>query len=132
MSDETISADELCELTGLTDRRHRQLAKDGYFPPPARGRYKRTRTLQGLFKYAFHDKNNAGGTLGAEKLRKLKEEADRVALENARERKELVDRADLLKRFEPIYTEMRQRILNSGLKDQEKDSLMASIAKLHE
>src|SRR5256885_3244989 len=30
----TISADRLCSLTGLTDRRHRQLAKEGYFPPP--------------------------------------------------------------------------------------------------
>ncbi len=46
-----ISADKLCELTGLTDRRHRQLAKDGWFPSPYKGRYEANKTLAGLFKY---------------------------------------------------------------------------------
>jgi hypothetical protein len=46
-----ISARDLCELTGLSDRRHRQLAEKGYFPPPIRGEYQRAETIEGLFKH---------------------------------------------------------------------------------
>ena len=129
---QTISSDKLCSLTGLTDRRHRQLAKDGYFPPPERSEYQLIPTLRGLFKYAFHDRGREGGTLGAEKLRKLKEEADRVALENAARRGELIDKADFMKRIETIYTEMRQRILNSSMRDHEKDALLGGLSQLHQ
>lgn len=58
----TISADKLCELTGLSDRRHRQLAKDGYFPPPLRGQYQANATIAGLFKHfqeLLHKKNDS-------------------------------------------------------------------------
>ena len=51
MADETISGAELRELTGLTDRRHRQLADQGYFPAPVRGEYKRAETIAWLFRY---------------------------------------------------------------------------------
>ena len=47
----TISAASLCDLTGLTDRRHRQLAAEGYFPNPQRGLYQLTPTIKGLFRY---------------------------------------------------------------------------------
>lgn len=46
-----IHADKLEALTGLTDRRHRQLAKDGWFPPPKMSQYEMVPTLQGLFRY---------------------------------------------------------------------------------
>ena len=46
-----LSAAALCELTGLTDRRHRQIAAEGYYPPPDRGRYRIKETLIGLFRY---------------------------------------------------------------------------------
>jgi len=47
----TIDAEQLCTLTGLTDRHHRGLARAGWFPSPVRGQYQLTSTLQGLFKY---------------------------------------------------------------------------------
>lgn len=47
----TISAEKLCLLTGLTDRRHRQLAAQGFFPSPIRGEYQLVPTLQGMFKF---------------------------------------------------------------------------------
>lgn len=46
-----ISGEKLEALTGLTDRRHRQLAKEGHFPPPVRGLYEMVPALQGLFRY---------------------------------------------------------------------------------
>jgi phage terminase Nu1 subunit (DNA packaging protein) len=135
MSDEaagTISAEKLERLTGLTDRRHRQLAKDGYFPEPERGQYQLVVTLRGLFKYFREDRNKATMTLTGERLRKLKEEADRIALENATLRGELVDKADFLKRLEPIYTAIRQKIMNCSMSDHQKDSLLGELSKLHE
>lgn len=47
----TISAEKLCALTGLTDRRHRQLAREGYFPSPSKGLYQLTPTIAGIFRY---------------------------------------------------------------------------------
>lgn len=48
---DTIHADKLCALTGLTDKRHRQLAKAGYFPPPKAELYNLSQTIRGLFKF---------------------------------------------------------------------------------
>jgi|SRR5947209_1322563 len=126
-----ISGSRLESLTGLTDRRHRQLAKEGYFPDPDRGQYQLGPTLKGLFKFFREVRQKDSSTLAAERLRKLKEEADRVALDNAKARGELVDKADFLRRLEVIYTEMRQRVLNSSMKDHEKDSLLGGLSQVH-
>jgi hypothetical protein len=50
-SDRFISASELESLTGLTDRRHRQLAIEGFFPKPRLSKYLREETIHGLFRY---------------------------------------------------------------------------------
>lgn len=74
-----ISAEALCALTGLTDRRHRQIAKLGYFPPPLDGQYQQDLALQGLFRYyrELGDvRRKKRDEIDAEKLRKLKREND--------------------------------------------------------
>lgn len=72
----TITAEELCGYTGLTDRRHRQLAKAGYFPPPLRGRYQRDKSIAGLFQYLREQLNKRDDTEKIErgKLAKVKRE----------------------------------------------------------
>lgn len=76
---QTISAEKLCALTSLTDRRHRQIAKLGYFPSPIKSQYQLTATLQGLFKY-YREQNeyrkNKKEKIDDEKHRKLKLEND--------------------------------------------------------
>jgi hypothetical protein len=62
---QTIPAKRLCALTGLTDRRHRQIADEGYFPPPVAGEYQLNATIAGLFKYFQKD----DARLSREKLR---------------------------------------------------------------
>jgi hypothetical protein len=126
----TISADRLCSLTGLTDRRHRQLAKEGYFPPPMASQYKAFATLQGLFKYFREDRNQASVTLNGERLRKLKEEADKVALENEKTRGNLVEIEAVYKHFEAIFVSLRARVLASQLTEQEKDELLNDLRRL--
>ncbi len=71
------------------------------------------------------------GDLEREKLRKLTEEADDLALGNARERKELVDKADFLKRLEPIYVAVRQKVMGSSMPDAQKDALLGDLSQIH-
>jgi len=47
----TLAAEELCSITGLTDRRHRQIAAAGYFPAPTRGWYEAGKTLAGIIRW---------------------------------------------------------------------------------
>lgn len=65
-SNGTISAAELSDWTGYTDRHHRDLADAGHFPPPVKGLYQHPITIQALFKYAKADK--AGSKMAAIKL----------------------------------------------------------------
>ncbi len=76
---QTISAERLAVLTGLTDRRARQIAKLGYFPPPIKSQYQLTATLQGMFKYyreLGERTRNKRDAIDEEKHRKLKLEND--------------------------------------------------------
>ena len=67
----TISAEKLCGLTGLTDRRHRQLAKAGYFPPPSGGLYQLTPTISGMFKYYREQNAKKSDSLATKRERNL-------------------------------------------------------------
>ena len=73
---QTISGEQLCTLTGLSDRRHRQLAKDGYFPPPMKGQYQLTLTLQGMFRYYRDLQSRSNDDFALERLRKTRAEAN--------------------------------------------------------
>ena len=69
----TIASAQLCNLTHLTDRRHRQLAKDGYFPSPVRGKYQFVATIQGVFTYyQQRSESEIGDKVKFEAHRKLK------------------------------------------------------------
>lgn len=111
MSDpQTISAEKLCALTGLTDRRHRQLAKEGYFPPPIKSQYQLTPTISGMFRY-YREYNarlkNKKEAIDDEKHRKLKLENDQsegLLTNTARLATELS--AALI----PIREELRQKL----------------------
>lgn len=72
------------------------------------------------------------GDYERERLRKMTEDADNQALHNAKERRQLADKSDLLRRFEGIYIDMKQSILNSPLGETEKDVILTNLAKLHE
>lgn len=80
VSEGTISAEQLCTWTSLTDRRHRQIAAKGYFPPPILGRYQVGKTLVGMLKYVTEQLRKRDGRQAKEQLklttakRKLAEE----------------------------------------------------------
>lgn len=106
MSEPTITAEKLCILTGLTDRRHRQIAKQGYFPAPIKSQYQLTPTLQGMFKYyreLGEAKKNKRDAIDSEKHRKLK-------LENDETEARLTDTEKLAGQVAPMLQKFRDLI----------------------
>ena len=71
-----------------------------------------------------------GGDIEAEKLRKIREEADKLALQNARSRGELVEIASVKKLGEKVMIAIRNRILNMPLTDEEKDRCLRELLGL--
>jgi len=77
-----IDAEKLCSLSGLTDRRHRQLADQGYFPPPIKGQYQTTPTITGLFRFykEYSQRHHAAREgIQNEKLREIKRQNDEAS-----------------------------------------------------
>ena len=108
---QTISGAQLCSLTGLTDRRHRQLAADGYFPSPIKGEYQLTPTLQGMFRYYREQQHRGNDDLATERLRKTRAEANLAEIRLAKERKHALDKDSVFRCWENILMVIRQKIL---------------------
>lgn len=106
-----MHADVLCAVTGLTDRRHRQLAKAGYFPPPIGGEYQAVKTLAGVFKYLRELQAKAQGTLEEEKLKKLTAERHMAELKLAKESKAALDADAVFRAWENIVLTIRQKMM---------------------
>jgi hypothetical protein len=87
---------------------------------------------QGADLYSIRDLVRAvlGGDIEAEKLRKTREEADRLALMNARSRGELVEIAAVKKLGEKVMIAIRNRLLNMPLTDDEKDRCLLDLMEL--
>lgn len=76
------------------------------------------------------DKKSTDKTIEQERLRKTREEADKIALENAKLRGELVDLPTVEKAIEDICVTVRAKVLGSSLTDEEKDEILESLYKL--
>jgi hypothetical protein len=75
----TYESLEKITLLGLTDRRYRQLAKEGHFPEPVSGNYDFILTLRGLLKYYRDQQTSLAArkqAISDEQHRKLKREND--------------------------------------------------------
>lgn len=104
-----VAAAALEALTGLTDRRHRQLAKAGYFPPPVRGVYELAPTLRGLFRY-YREAAHGGAAL---RERKIEEEIRGRKLRNDNYASRLVERAWVAERIQRAAGELNAIRLKS-------------------
>lgn len=106
-----ISAEKLCQMTGLTDRHHRRLAADGFFPPPINSEYQLLPTIQGLFKYYRERGQRANGALFDEKL--AKETADRkmAEIELGKATKALIKADDVERAWTHCMMAIRARLL---------------------
>ena len=99
----TIPGKVLVALTGLTDRRFRQLADQGYFPVPVKSMYQTSETLTGLFRYyreADQRIRNKKDAIDSEKLKRLKRE-------NKKEEGELTETSKLAAAVQGSVTALR-------------------------
>lgn len=107
-----LTGAQLCEITGLTDRRHRQLADEGYFPPPIKGIYQFLPTLKGVVAYLRDQANKAESTYEEERLLKLKADRRMAELELQKRRKEALDAVAVFAEWENVLTSIRQKLMS--------------------
>lgn len=131
MSDtKTISADKLCAITGLTDRRHRQIAKEGYFPPPTGGEYQLTPTLVGLFRYYRESYQKTAKTLADDKQQKIRKEIELLELKIQEQNRRLVPAEEVRRVWNAVTTAIGQIITASELPQKTKVEIVESLRRI--
>jgi len=107
MSEPTIHADKLCALTGLTDRRHRQLSKAGYFPPPVLSEYQLAPTIKGMFQY-YREQKAKNGT-NDDRIKKGR--ANRLEIQNKILTRDLIPLEEVRRDVTRAFTELKTQLL---------------------
>lgn len=95
----TLSADRLCELSGLTHRRHLQLAADGFFPAPVGMMWELEPTIQGLFKFYREHNTRTKEKLVSTKEEKTQKEIRLLEMKIEEQERQTVKRSDVSKLF---------------------------------
>lgn len=108
-----VNAADLAEWLGLTPNRVSALAREGVLP---RNPDKRFPLKAAVRAYADHARAGAQGRrvdseLAAEKLRLARENADKVSIQNARARGELIPAADVSRAWGEVAADLRAAIL---------------------
>ena len=123
---EKISAAELEELTGLTDRRHRQLAAQGHFPKPRDGAYETAATIKGMFAY-FRNRVSNRSHLEEAETRKRLAEAELKEMELAERKRDYLPREDVLRTWGSVCVTIKQVVRGSHLSHDEQVELLRHI-----
>lgn len=71
-----------------------------------------------------------GGVYEAERLRKTREEADKLAIQNARSRGELIEISTVKKLGQEVMKTVTTAILNMPMTDEEKDKCLSNLLVL--
>jgi phage terminase Nu1 subunit (DNA packaging protein) len=115
-----IGIDRHTLMARITEMKLRPAGKVGKGKAAGTSTYR----VRDLFKAAM------GGDIEAERLRKTREEADKLALANARSRGDLVEIQSVKKLGEKVMVAVRNRILNMPLTDEEKDRCLTELMDL--
>jgi len=103
----------IARLLDLTERRVQQLAREGVIPKAENGRYDLVAAVRGYVKY-LRDRAMGGGAppdAHAERARLLKANADKVELDLAERRQELVPVDEAAALLERVIVAVRARVL---------------------
>lgn len=126
----TVDKDELRNLTGLSDQRHRQLANDGHFPPPVRGRYQLKAVFGGFVRYITKHRDEREKSMDEKRKRELDDKHAMHELEFSERAKSLISVPLMAAKLTPALTAMRQRILASTLTEEERDQLLDDLGQI--
>lgn len=111
-----VSEAELADLLDLTSRRVRDLVTDGVIPRKGRGAtaFDRRAAVRAYCAW-IRDKASRGVTvmdeLKAEKIRQAREAADKLALQNAAARRELVSSSEVESEWSNVLRDVRSMML---------------------
>jgi phage terminase Nu1 subunit (DNA packaging protein) len=135
----SVDVNTLAKLFDLTVVRVQQLAVDGIVVKSARGKYDLWKSIRGYIQYLQKRRVNQHDALDPEttdikkeQLRRTKEEADKLALANARSRGELIEVESVKRLGEKVMIAVRNQILNFPLSEDEKDQLLMQLLSLAE
>lgn len=110
---QNVSAPELANWIGLTPNRCHALARDGIVPRNPDSTFPLKRAVRA---YADHARagalgRRAEGQLAEEKIRLAREGADKVALQNAKARGEMIPTAEVARAWSEVVTDLRAAVL---------------------
>jgi phage terminase Nu1 subunit (DNA packaging protein) len=111
---ETMDAATLAALLGLTANRVNALAREGAIPRAGRGRFPIPDAVQAYVAWAKANpagRRVADADLADEKKRLAREQADKIALQNARARGDLLDAHAVRSRWGEYTTRLRSALL---------------------
>ena len=110
-----VSAADLGEWLGLSAPRVNALAREGRIPRRADGRYDLKAAVRG---YTESLRRKSGSStlaqnpdLNEQKVRFARESADKVALQNARARGEMIPTAEVARAWSEVVTDLRAAVL---------------------
>ncbi|MFN3211301.1 MAG: hypothetical protein ACE369_20370, partial [Roseovarius sp.] len=109
---EIVGTDAMADLLGVTANRIQALARDGALVRVAPGRYDLRASLR-RYTADLRDKarGRAQSSLAAEKERLARENADKVALQNAKARAELVPAPEVERAWAGVLRDVRAGLL---------------------
>lgn len=94
-----LAAETLEAWTGLTDRRHRQIAEEGYFPAPVGGVYDLAKTVAGMIAFYRDQAEKAKGRITDLKQQNLEKQNRRLDIEIKRIEGEMIEMRDVDQAF---------------------------------
>jgi phage terminase Nu1 subunit (DNA packaging protein) len=130
LENEEVSQKELCRITGLTDRRHRQLADAGAIPHPIDGKWKVLEVFSGLLRYYRTAAERKTDALAAEELRRTRAEADLSEMKRDRMAGKLIELEAAAELWAEALGEMRNVIATFDLPKEMRARLMASVREI--
>jgi hypothetical protein len=118
---ETFTPSRFASLVGA-DRHEiqRKLNEIGATPVEADGRGEEF-TIRDLVKA------HMGGDIKREQLRRTKEEADRLAIQNARSRGELIEISEVIAMTRGFFSVLRSKVMSFSITEDERDQLLAGL-----
>ena len=132
-----VSASTLARLLSISEVQLGKLAVQGHIVRKSHGKYDLWQSVRAYVIY-LHQRIRDGRSapaehtkdLAAAKIREMRERGDRVAMENARMRAELVPVDDLMRAYSKFLVSARERILACSLLAEEKEALMTDLRGL--
>ena len=133
----SVDVGTLAKLFSLTSVRIQQLATDGIVIKSARGKYDLWQSVHGYIKYLQERRVNQWDAKGEEQtdikreqLRRTKEEADKLELQNARTRGELTEVARVKALGGRVMVAIKGRILSFPISEELKDKCLIELMEL--